>query len=293
MKDYWSRDMKLLFWKDTCNILSTFTHSKHCYKEGDKQINLKLKLICCLDNNGGNINSKTGYHFIGNDGFWFVDENENVFSTNSKGFYDEEEEGEKIDMPTYPVNFTIGDKNLVENVNYPYQEGMIFSLNANIATGTKVHCEKVGCKYTRFHTVKNGRLLNPKKENVIGFKYLTPDRKLKISERMERGPNGKKVKDHFKNECQICKAQNKPYSNSFFKKDGCQYSEAHHVVQLSDKGTDFTENIMCLCANHHKQMHYGKTIVSFDDCNFYVTIDGEKLKPIPRWRNCDEERSTS
>ena len=77
MKDYWSRDMKLLFWKDTCNILSTFTHSKHCYKEGDKQINLKLKLICCLDNNGGNINSKTGYHFIGNDGFWFVDENEN------------------------------------------------------------------------------------------------------------------------------------------------------------------------------------------------------------------------
>ena len=23
------------------------------------------------------------------------------------------------------------------------------------------------------------------------------------------------------------------------------------------------------------------------------TIDGEKLKPIPRWRNCDEERSTN
>ena len=117
--------------------------------------------------------------------------------------------------------------------------------------------------------------------------YQTKEEKeedLRQSKRIERGPNGDLVKEHFQDECQICRAQGIFENYSFIKENGRQYSEAHHVIPLSQNGTDTPDNIMCLCANHHRQMHYGDASVKFDCKNFYITLDGKELKPIPKWR---------
>ena len=54
----------------------------------------------------------------------------------------------------------------------------------------------------------------------------------------ERGPS-----------CQVCNFR-------FRKKDGNDYYEVHHVVWLSRDGSDDDWNLLVLCANHHRQMHY-------------------------------------
>lgn len=36
------------------------------------------------------------------------------------------------------------------------------------------------------------------------------------------------------------------------------YCEVHHLVRLADKGEDSIENVVCVCANHHRELHFGK-----------------------------------
>ena len=40
--------------------------------------------------------------------------------------------------------------------------------------------------------------------------------------------------------------------------DGSHYVEAHHVIALSALGPDTVENVIALCAGHHREAHYGK-----------------------------------
>lgn len=54
--------------------------------------------------------------------------------------------------------------------------------------------------------------------------------------------------------CQVCKWNG-------FKTSGCEnYIEAHHIVQLSERtvGALCTDNIILVCPNCHRQIHYGK-----------------------------------
>ena len=297
----WEKERKLLSWQETGTVLSNYKNSEHCFEGGEKQIDFKLRLICCVDNNGGNYNSDTGYWFDGNDGFFFEDANGNVYSTNSKGFYNEENGGEQIEVPHYHM-WSYDNPPFTCDISFPYQKGMIFSFTANIADKEKVHREKEGCNYTRFHTVKNGKLLNPKNDKDFSFdgkKRSVQDyfndmthmseaqkrEKIEASKRIERGSAGNRVKAKFNHRCQICKVEKKSAeTHTFVKADGQNYVEAHHVLQLSDGGPDTTENIMCLCANHHRQMHYGNVKISISRNNFYVTIDEKVEKTIPRWR---------
>ena len=39
--------------------------------------------------------------------------------------------------------------------------------------------------------------------------------------------------------------------------DGRVYLETHHVIPLSEKGSDLEENVVALCPNHHREAHYG------------------------------------
>ena len=50
--------------------------------------------------------------------------------------------------------------------------------------------------------------------------------------------------------CQIC-------GFSFKTKSGDDYAECHHLEHLADSGLDISHNILVLCANHHRQFHYG------------------------------------
>jgi predicted HNH restriction endonuclease len=58
-------------------------------------------------------------------------------------------------------------------------------------------------------------------------------------------------KRKYNNKCQI-----KDCGFTFKKKNGRFYSEAHHLIPLSEGGTQEENNIIILCPNHHRMMHY-------------------------------------
>lgn len=70
------------------------------------------------------------------------------------------------------------------------------------------------------------------------------------------------------NKCQICEF-------SFKCKNGEDYSEAHHLEHLSNSGLDVSKNIIILCANHHRQFHFGNSeIIKHDYKSVTIKIDG-------------------
>lgn len=52
--------------------------------------------------------------------------------------------------------------------------------------------------------------------------------------------------------CQWCSAP------GFRMPDGRVFLETHHVVPLSEGGADTLANVVALCANHHREAHYGE-----------------------------------
>lgn len=58
------------------------------------------------------------------------------------------------------------------------------------------------------------------------------------------------VKRASKGYCDLCHKL-APFNN----KDGTPYLECHHVVMLSDQGTDTVNNAVALCPNCHRQVH--------------------------------------
>jgi hypothetical protein len=58
-------------------------------------------------------------------------------------------------------------------------------------------------------------------------------------------------KRKYNNRCQI-----KGCGFTFKKQNGEFYSEAHHLIPLSKGGTQEENNVIILCPNHHRMMHY-------------------------------------
>ena len=72
----------------------------------------------------------------------------------------------------------------------------------------------------------------------------------------------KKMKQLYKNRCQICGTVIKL-------KDGKEYSEAHHIKPLGKhNGPDSADNIIILCPNHHVEFDYG--VIAIDPENLTV-----------------------
>lgn len=40
--------------------------------------------------------------------------------------------------------------------------------------------------------------------------------------------------------------------------NGGRYLEAHHVIALADQGPDTVQNVIALCAHHHREAHFGR-----------------------------------
>ena len=36
------------------------------------------------------------------------------------------------------------------------------------------------------------------------------------------------------------------------------YCEVHHLLRLADGGKDTIDNVVCVCANHHRELHIGR-----------------------------------
>ena len=45
---------------------------------------------------------------------------------------------------------------------------------------------------------------------------------------------------------------------TFLKLNGEKYAEGHHLIPLAKGGNQGAENVVILCANHHRMLHYAK-----------------------------------
>jgi hypothetical protein len=81
--------------------------------------------------------------------------------------------------------------------------------------------------------------------------------------------------------CQLC-------GFTFRKANGLDYAEAHHVRPLSQRGPDTPDNVLVLCANHHRQLHLADTAYPQGTTRpSEVLINGERI-PV-RWPSTDSE----
>ncbi|HWL05413.1 MAG TPA: EVE domain-containing protein [Xanthobacteraceae bacterium] len=110
------------------------------------------------------------------------------------------------------------------------------------------------------------------------FSNASPEVKTRVSKCVERGPIGAAVKRVNGYRCQLCDAIGMN-AIGFLKKDGTPYVEAHHVMPVSTKraGVLSSSNIMTLCANHHRQLHYGDVVIKIGDSSFELGMDGQFL----------------
>ena len=69
----------------------------------------------------------------------------------------------------------------------------------------------------------------------------------------------------------------------FVTRKGHPYVEAHHVMPVArgEMGPLALSNIMTVCANHHRQLHYGEVKVVIAPAGFEVEIDGVRFS-VPR-----------
>jgi predicted RNA-binding protein with PUA-like domain len=122
------------------------------------------------------------------------------------------------------------------------------------------------------------------KLTAIESKYLlaSPEVKERISKTIERGPIGALVKQATGFKCQLCDAFGRN-PIGFLKKDGEPYVEAHHVTPVSKQqiGSLSASNVMTLCPNHHRQVHYGGIEVVIGATTFHLVIDGRSVS-IPK-----------
>jgi hypothetical protein len=105
-----------------------------------------------------------------------------------------------------------------------------------------------------------------------------PEVRERISRSIERGSIGQRLKRANRFDCQICDALGIG-QGSFVKPNGERYVEAHHATPVSEQeiGSLAASNIMILCANHHRQMHYGNVDLKRTDDHFQLQIDGEPV----------------
>ncbi len=115
---------------------------------------------------------------------------------------------------------------------------------------------------------------------VLEAKYLnaSPEIKERVSKMVERGPIGTLVKRANGYKCQVCEALGRN-PIGFLKKNGEPYVEAHHVTPISrgEVGSLSSSNVMTICANHHRQIHYGSVEITIAPKVFNVVIDEQSL----------------
>jgi hypothetical protein len=106
-----------------------------------------------------------------------------------------------------------------------------------------------------------------------------PEVRERISKLIERGSIGQQLKRANDFKCQICEAMG-ANPLGFLKLNGDPYVEAHHATPVSELelGSLSASNIMILCADHHRQMHYGRTRLQRTDSEFVIEFDGQSVR---------------
>ena len=109
------------------------------------------------------------------------------------------------------------------------------------------------------------------------YARVPPVKKRRVVEIVERGRVGEMVKAHRGHKCQVCEALGRE-PLVFDKSGGGIYAEAHHVDPVAVGGGLGPENIIVVCAHHHRQIHHGKTeLAGKTPGEFVFRIDGEEV----------------
>jgi 5-methylcytosine-specific restriction enzyme A len=112
------------------------------------------------------------------------------------------------------------------------------------------------------------------------MKKLRPKVKERLSKTIERGAIANKVKEITNYECLVCKALGQN-PLGFTKQNGINYVETHHVEPVSNQkeGSLSITNLITVCANHHRQLHYGNTELLENTIEYFkFKIDCKEVK---------------
>lgn len=112
------------------------------------------------------------------------------------------------------------------------------------------------------------------------YRNSTPEVKEYLAKRIERGSIASEIKKLYGYKCLVCEAQgNNPFS--FIKTNSEHYVETHHINYVSnlEMGSLGLSNLITLCANHHRQFHYGNVIIEENsEEKLNVLIDGKNIE---------------
>jgi len=125
-------------------------------------------------------------------------------------------------------------------------------------------------------------------ENEKLFEELsskTPEKRKRYIEVLERGNISNKVKKDSGYKCQICEVLGLDPLGFKKKNSDEYYVEAHHVTPVASqkKGILHPRNLICVCANHHRQIHYGNVeLLKSEEDKFIFKIE-EKIIEVKRY----------
>lgn len=108
------------------------------------------------------------------------------------------------------------------------------------------------------------------------YRNATPRKRISVSEQIAR-PNA--ITDYLKQiqnyTCQICSELGFPQSN------GKRYIETHHIIELHKfiQGSYCSDNVVVVCANCHKKLHYARVdYVSVDERQIVLRINDSQYE---------------
>ncbi len=79
-----------------------------------------------------------------------------------------------------------------------------------------------------------------------------PEKELISGTRYARDPQVRRtVEARAKGLCELCG------KHGFARPDGTIYLETHHIISLANDGADRITNVIALCAEHHREAHFG------------------------------------
>jgi hypothetical protein len=111
----------------------------------------------------------------------------------------------------------------------------------------------------------------------LKYQNASPQVKEVISRRIERGKISCAIKKFYDYKCKVCEALGQN-PLSFQKTNGEYYIETHHIIPVATltQGSLGISNLITVCANHHRQFHFGNIkIIENTNDKLTINIDGQ------------------
>ncbi|WP_170935218.1 HNH endonuclease [Bacillus mycoides] len=215
-----------------------------------------------------------------------------ILTSNAKeGYWLENNEEERYRVPIKYLRNLLYNPILLGNVDFFPSEIDKYLLDGFQASSMPLNpgafnsiLDKIGGFETLDFEFKNTDLESKVNISELENRYAeaVPEVKERVSKYIERGTIAQQYKRKTGFKCQICDALGfNPYS--FKKTNGEYYVETHHVIPVSglQAGSLSTNNLITVCANHHRQLHYGNVKLLENTHNKFVfEIETEKIEVI-------------